>query len=313
MLSPSEIESLFGGLDLSRTTALNSLDKTDTNQTLAAGQFALPLSLVESDRAHLHAWHAECVERWKQTWPESIRHRWSIGSVSIDVQRLRDFFSTIDGWRAFQVSSESADQAHWIVLDDGLIAAHLDCVLGASDLEPSSDRCQTWGPLEAQLTNRLVADISHSLFPSPAASSNPAWQIAPIDPATDWLSRVPVFLSAEIVQFHLEVNCSGSTGRVRLAIPRSIANTLRATSGTTPASSSSKVVELRATLLPIALSRSELNQLQIGDVILTGQPGEATCLVQVTGQRTFEASIGSHQDHKAVRLRPAIDSVPATS
>lgn len=310
MLSPSEIHSLFAGLDLVRGEAggNGSLEST-CNAPIGAEQFTLPLELAAVERDALQVWQSAFAERWMQTWPEAIRHRWSISNIVCEVTRLRDFVAAQGDWRRFQVATVSSEFTHWLAVDDRLVVAHLDSLLGACDIDSDGSLNRTWGPLEQQLTLRLVNGVSDSLFPTTTGLNRSGWKLSAVDSAEDLLAGVPVFLSCELIQFDIEVACSAARAHLQIAIPRGLSGRWLETKSSLATSSSQPVgdpsgetVSLRATLNPVTLSQPEFDQLQVGDVLLTGEDAGATCRVSLNGQPKFQATIGSRQGHKAVRL-----------
>ncbi len=299
-LSPSEIQSLFSGLDLAGG-ATGSLGRPTSapGQTWAADQFTLPMTLDGEELASLQAWQAAFGKRWFQAWTEPFSTRFSLPNADLKIVRLRDFVTHHAGWQAFQVTASQRGFPVWIAFDDTLVAAHLDCLLGGT--EPSTDlTLRARGPLEQQLTGRLVTGLCEALFASQATE----WQIKPVNSTADWIAGIPVYLSCEIVQFDFEIRCSGASGQLSLGIPRGACDGLR--SSHTPRTSRSgprpTATQLRVTLPPISLSPTEFQDLRVGDVLLTPQVDQAPCLVSCDGQPRFTASIGSHQGHKAIRL-----------
>lgn len=309
-ISPSEMHSLFAGLDLAHggTGRCGSVESARTPR-LSADQFTLPLELAVDERNGLQAWQSALAERWQQTWPESIRSRWSIGGISCKATRLREFMAATVGQHRFQVARGDAEFTHWLSVDDGLVTGHLDALLGASEADSDSDPRRKWGPVEHQLTSRLINSISDSLFPALPEANRPGWQISTIASAEELLSGVSVFLSCELVEFDLVVSRRGSAGHLRIAISRALVSHCLAPGSsyaTSPAQSGvgsgGESVSLRATLGPVTLSPAEFDQLQVGDVVLIGGDAQATCQVSSGGQSRFRATIGSHQGHKAIRL-----------
>lgn len=304
-LSPSEIQSLFAGLDLAGGPT-GSLGRSTSipEQTFAADQFTLPMAMDGEELAALQAWQTAFGKSWSQTWTEPFSSRCSLQIADLQVVRLRDFVTTRAGWQGFQVTASQHGFPVWIALDDTLVAAHLDCLLGGT--EPSTDLTpRAYGPLEQQLTGRLVTGLCESLFASHAAAE---WQIKIVNSTADWIAGIPVYLSCEIVQFDFDLRCSGANGHLSLGIPRGACHRLSSfrTPGTSTATSPT-AVQLRVTLPPISLSPIEFQDLRVGDVLLTPQVGQAPCLVSCHGQPRFTASIGSHQGHKAIRLIAAAE------
>lgn len=310
MLSPSEMHSLFAGLDLASGGAGHCGSvQSARNPPPNADQFTLPLELAADEQAGLQGWQVAFSEHWKETWPESIRNRWSIRNISCKVTRLRDFIAANVDRHRFQMATANTEFMHWLTFDNRLIAAHLDALLGANDTDPTSGEHRMWGPLEHQLTGRLVNGISDSLLPALPGATRSGWKISAVDSAEEWLAGLPVFLSCELVEFDLEISCSGSAGRFNIGIPRAIVSRYldsRSSFAASPArsitGSSGESESLRATLNPISLSQADFNQLEVGDVLLTGDGAQAICQVSLNGQPKFQATIGSHQGHKAIRL-----------
>lgn len=310
MLSPSEIHSLLTGLDLVRgaNSGAVSADSAST-APLSADQFTLPLELAVDERHGLQAWQAAFAQRWQQTWPESIRRRWSIVDIACSVTRLRDFIAANASRHRFQVATTASEFTHWLTIDTCLVTGHLDALLGASDTEPITGGYRISGPLEHQLTGRLVNGISDSLFPHLPGVNRSGWKISVVDSAEDWLAGVPVFLSCELVEFEIEVSCRGTVGHLHIGIPRALVSRCpdpRPSLGTSSVppiiGSSGESVSLRATLNPVSLSQAQFDQLQVGDVLLTGEDAQGICQVSINGQPRFQATIGSHQGQKAIRL-----------
>lgn len=309
MLSSSEIHSLFAGLDLARGEASGSgSPESACNTPLNADQFTLPLELAAAEREALQTWQTAFAERWMQAWPEAIRSRWSITDISFGVTRLRDFASANSNWRRFQVATASSDFTHWLAVEDRLVVAHLDSLLGAGDIVSDGSLNRTWGPLEQQLTLRLVNGVSDSLFSTAPGLNRSGWKITAVESTEDLIAGVLVFLSCELIQFDIEVACSSARAHLQIGIPRGLGSRLLETKSLLVTSSgqsfdpSGETMSLRATLNPVTLSPTEFDQLQVGDVLLTGEDAGATCRVSLNGQPKFQATIGSHQGHKAVRL-----------
>ncbi|MDB5338926.1 MAG: flagellar motor switch protein FliM [Planctomycetaceae bacterium] len=305
-LSPSEIQSLFAGLDLAGgATGSPSRLSSMPEQTWAADQFTLPMALDGEELAALQAWQTAFGKSWSATWTDPFASRFTLQNANLKIVRLRDFVTGHAGWHGFQVTASQGGFPVWMALDDSLVAAHLDCLLGGT--EPASElTARTLGPLEQQLTGRLVAGLSESLFTSQADAK---WQIKPVNSAEDWIAGIPVYLSCEIVQFDFEIRGSGANGHLSLGIPRGACDKLSSfrAARTSTSASIPTAVQLRVTLPPIALSPTEFQELQVGDVLLTPQGDQAPCLVSCDGQPRFTASIGSHQGHKAIRLTAVIE------
>lgn len=304
-LSPSEIQSLFAGLDLAGGGAEpRGRSAAAPDPIRAADQFTLPMSVDGVELAALKAWQAALGKSWSGAWTESLAGRFTLRTAELAVVRLRDFVASHAGWQGFQVTAREHGCPVWIAADDALVAAHLDCVLGGTEPVTQPPR-RLRGPLEQQLTGRLITGLCESLFQSAAA----AWQVKAVNSTVDWIAGIPVYLSCEIVQFDFEVRCSGISGHLSLGIPRAACHQLcgTAATGTLAAVPSTQAVQLRATLAPISLSPSELQELQVGDVLLIPQHEQGACQVTWDGQQRFTASIGAHQGHKAVRLTAEVE------
>lgn len=300
-LSHSEIQSLFAGLDLAGGAA-GSLGRSASTpeQTWAADQFTLPMTLDGPELAALQAWQTAFGTRWSTAWTEPFASRFTLQNAELKVVRLRDFVNRHEGWQGYQVTAGERQVPVWMALDANLVATHLDCLLGGT--EPVSDLTpRPRGPLEQQLTSRLVTGLCEALFSSQGAAE---WQIKPVNSAADWIAGIPVYLSSEIVQFDFELRCSGASGHLSLGIPRGACDRLSSFRAAPAANSTRNIqtVQLRVTLPPIPLSLTEFQELQVGDVLLTPQGNQDPCLVSYDGRPRFTASIGAHQGHKAIRL-----------
>lgn len=308
MLSPSELQSLFGGLGPPHiATGLGRTGDAGLHALTAAGQFTLPLVLNPEQQAVLQSWQLAFAERWKQTWPEPLRLRFAIENSTVEATRLQDFATAHVDWQRFQIQATSPDFTLWIAVDDCLATAHLDCLLGACETDLTPNVPRQWGPLERQLTTRLIQAVCDSL--TLPGNQQPRWHFERLDSPSDWIAGAPVFLASELVQFTFEVKGPRSTGHMSLGIPRQLMQaalefpTVEQTS-LRPALTGEplETVTLRATLDTVKLSRGELEELQVGDVLLTGQDAQSECVITVNGEPKFQATIGSHEGHKAVRL-----------
>jgi flagellar motor switch protein FliM len=305
-LSPSEVQSLFAGLNLAGgATETTGGSNSASDQTWAGDQFTLPMALDGNELATLQAWQEAFSQEWSRTWTEPFASRFAIQNGTVRVIRLRDFVSAHGDWQGFQVISMRHDCPLWVTLDATLVAAYVDCLLGGQEPAGPLPR-RTPGPLEQQLTARLVRSVCDALFGSTPATD---WQIRAVNSTTDWIAGIPVYLACEIVQWDFELRSSETSGHLSLAIPRSACSTLSSSHANTRSSpaSATATLKLRATLPTISLSSTELQELQVGDVLLTSQGDQAACLVSWDGQQRFTASIGAHQGHKAIRLAAATD------
>ncbi len=311
MLSPSEIHSLFHGLDLSRSA--NGLDGpagSSLESSAESDQFTLPLALAPAERSALLSWQAAFGERWRQSWPERLRSQFALVNAAVNATRLRDFVSTLTDGHGFQAQSSHPQRVLWMVIDEGFVAIHLSCLLGAGESQVTPTVPLTWGSVEQQLTSRLVQGACEILFPETTGQDQSEWRFESVNSPADWIASAPVFLSCELVHFDFEIKGPASSGRLNIAIPRSLAVDFPGIQ-LSPAASTGEVnmdlrptetVDLRAILVPLELSQDEFSQLQVGDVLLTAQANQSPCLVVVNGQPRYQATIGSHQGHKAVRL-----------
>lgn len=308
MLSPSELQSLFGGLRPTPTaTGLGGATDAGLHAFSAPCQFTLPLVLDPQQQATAKSWQAAFAERWKQTWPAPLRLRFIVANSTVEATRLQDFATAHVDWQRFQVQATSPEFALWIAVDDCLATAHLDCLLGACETNFTPNFPRQRGPLERQLTTRLIQAVCDSLCLPGTRQSQ--WQIELLDSPSDWVAGAPMFLASELIQFAFEVKGARSTGHLSLGIPRQL---LRAELGSqtveqtsprpTPTDQPLDTIALRATLDTVKLSHSELEELQVGDVLLTSQDAPSTCVITVNGEPKFQATIGSHEGHKAVRL-----------
>lgn len=302
-LSPSEFQSLFGGLDLSsqRTPshARNPVEAADLSS-----QFTLPLSLAPADQARLHAWQTTFIRRWQQSWSDAFRKRFCVGESSIALTRLREFVDRHRAWKAFEVRVTQSDFVFWLAIDDQLVTDHLNLLLGAQSDDLSAVTARNWGPVEVQLTSRLVHTVCSSLLPAGHAFDSKA-----VDFSADWIAHAPVFLLTEVIQVELQLLCGQSVGSLRLGIPSKVAQAWFASdddpgaeklSIENPAGDNS--IKLRATLGPIQITSAELRRLEIGDVILLGGGADPQCDVRLNLEHRFTAIIGSHQGLKAIQL-----------
>ncbi len=300
-LSPSEVQSLFAGLNLAggaaaSTGRLNSA----ADQTMPGDQFTLPMSLNGDELESLQAWHTELGKAWSRGWTERFASRFTLHTAGLSVVRLRDFISEHTAWQGFQVAPTGHEFPIWVVLDVPLVAAHLDCLLGGT--EPAGQPTpRSASPLEQQLTGRLVRSICESL---PGSRTTSDFRITAVNSTADWIAGVPVYLACEIVQLDFELRGSGFNGHLSLAIPRVACDalTLPHAAVLPNRNSAGRSLQLRATLAPISLSPTELQELQVGDVLLISQGDQAQCLVSWDGQQQFTATVGAHQGHKAIRL-----------
>ena len=305
-LSPSEVHSLFAGLNLAGSvTDATGRSNSASDQTWAGDQFTLPMTLDGNEFATLKAWQETFRREWSHTWTEPFASRFAIQNSTLRVIRLRDFVSAHSEWQGFQVVATRHDRPLWVALDATLVAAHVDCLLGSQE-SVSQPTLRTPGPLEQQLTCRLVRSIGDALLGSRPAAD---WQIKTVNSANDWIAGIPVYLACEIVQFDFELRCSETSGHLSLAIPRGACGTLSSPQSSVPSTAVSETTkfQLRATLPTISLSPTELQELQVGDVLLTSQGNQAPCQVSWDGQQRFTASVGAHQGRKAIRLTAAID------
>ena len=301
-LSPSEVQSLFAGLVLAGATELQGRTTSTPDPIWAGDQFTLPMALDGEELAARQTWQAAFGRDWSRAWTEPFASRCTLQNLELQVIRLRDFVSRHVAWQGFQVTSSQLGFPVWLALDQPLMAAHLDCLLGGN-LSAADDSQRAHGPLEQQLTGRLVQSVCEALL---AAGASADWQITAVNSADDWIEGIPVYLSCEIVQFDFEVVSSGAIGHLSLGVPRGACHRLHSPYAprTTPGQTT---VQLRVTLAPISLSPTELLDLQVGDVLLTAQNDQAPCLVSWDGQQRFLASIGSHQAHKAIQLIAPVD------
>lgn len=308
-LSPSEVQSLFAGLDLSAGQPAGSGTGLTAQEPQAdADQFTLPLSLVASELATLEAWQTAIAERFSETATAPLRGRIAPQAAGFQLLRLRDFVTAHSDWHCFQVAPARGGDPVWIALDELLAATHLNCLLGANGPNATSTSGRRpWGALELQLTGRLVNALCESMFAQRSSSQAETWMIKPIQSAAEWIAGLPVYLSCEVVQLQFEVACSGLIGRLSIGIPRRACLDLFRPKSGEGAASNAQFLTVRATLPPISLTTSEFNQLQVGDVLLTTRNSPAACLVLVDGQLRFEATIGAHQGHKAIRLTAVIE------
>ncbi|MES2788948.1 MAG: hypothetical protein V4719_04945, partial [Planctomycetota bacterium] len=257
-LSPSEVQSLFAGLDLSGgATASPGRQPAAPEQTWSSDQFTLPVAVAGDELARLQAWQTAFGTSWSQAWTAPFSSSFSLKKPSdLRVVRLRDYVTQHVGWQGFQVTSSRHDFPLWVALDDVLVAAHLDCLLG--DQTPSAGAAQrSRGLLENQLTSRLVNSVCEALFIA-RAGTTPEWQFKPVSSVADWIAGIPVYLSCEIVQFDFEVFFSGTSGRLSLGIPRGACDRLapsRLTSADHSGCGVAKpaIVQLVATLGQISL------------------------------------------------------------
>ncbi len=305
-LSPSELQSLFAGLDLAGGAAGphgRSFSTSDPNWS--GDQFTLPLTLTGEEQAALLAWQAAFGKDWSAAWTEPFASRFRLGKVELHVIRMRDFVTDHASWQGFQVTAGERGFPVWLALDDPLLAAHLDCLLGG-DEGATRPALRARGPLEQQLAGRLVQSVCASLFAPQTAAR---WQVKAVNSTTDWIAGIPVYLACEIVQFDFEIVGPGAIGQLSLGIPRGACHKLHSpqTGGIPAVTSSSTTVQLRVTLPTVSLSPTEFQQLQVGDVLLTSQNDRAPCQVFWGGRQRFTASVGSHQGHKAIRLTAAKD------
>ena len=305
-LSPSEVQSLFAGLDLAGSAAgMHGRSIAASDPTWSGDQFTLPMALDGGEHAALLAWQAAFGKDWSAAWTEPFVSRFSLGNTELHVIRLRDFVTAHAGWQGFQVTAGERGFPVWLALDDPLLGAHLDCLLGGDEgATPTALRAR--GPLEQQLAGRFVQSVCESLFAPRTAAG---WQIKAVNSEADWIAGIPVFLACEIVQFDFEIVGAGVIGRLSVGIPRGACHKLHSPQASSSPSiaASSTTVQLKATLPTLSLLPTEFQQLQVGDVLLTSQNDQAPCQVSWDGQQRFTASVGSHQGHKAIRLTAATD------
>lgn len=309
MLSPSEMHSLFHGLDLTGTVpniAGNAGTSLPPNSPTA--QFVLPLEVGSAERTVLIACQAEFRERWPQTWPGILRERFSLTDSQVGSMRLQQFLAAVGDDGCFQ--AQAADQTTlWLMIDETFVRAYSDLLLGASNAADVPGKRYATGPLERQLASRLVQTACELLFSSSLPASARNWQIEPIASSVGGIASAPVFLACEMVHMDFDISCAVSTGRISLAIPRGqLANwsagrlNQKSAAHDGTCHETAETVNLRVVLNPLELSHAEFAQLQIGDVLLTGQPGQSPCSVELNGETKFQATVGSHQGHKAIRL-----------
>lgn len=313
-LSPSEIQSLFGGLDLSRglQSAAGPVDASAVANG-GAGQFTLPLCLVAVEQAGLLAWQGEFSRRWQQDWTDGFRERFSLGESSVSVTRLRDFIATHQNWRSFQLTTMQPDHTIWIALDDQFLKHYLDFVLAVSPADAKDTGVRNWGSVEIQLTGRLVQGAGRALSDA-STHDQPTFRVTPLEFSSEWAAAAPIFLLSELVQLEFELHCGLSVGRMHVGVPRALAHSWSKSGGSgsvdhhaaRPAPQTD-AVDLRATLAAIQITRSELQQLEVGDVILLGGDAEAQCEVTLNGESGFQATFGSHAGSKAIQLKTAMN------
>lgn len=318
-LSHSELRSLFAGLDLTSGVAAQRAPEP-TAEVLAEGdQFLLPVTLDLTELTAAQQWQSGFLSRWKQTLKGPSLGPLTFQCTDLRVVRLRDFVAEHDSNHRYLANSTELELPVWLALDEALVGAHLDCLLGAGDFAASATGQRHHGPLEHQLTGRLVDSICQALEKPITGRKQGAWQFKRANSQADWIAEVPIYLSTELFNMECEVTFAGTTGRLSLGIPRRQLSrfaplpcqSLRGPFATNDAQpdhgAEGATVTLRATLDPITLTANEFSQLQVGDVLLTSQCDLAPCIVTWGAAPRFRATIGQNQNRKAVQLTTPLE------
>ena len=308
-LSPSELRSLFSGLDLTSSAASQREDAGGAEALADGDQFLLPISLAVGELTAAQQWQAEFLGRWKHTWTGASSGHLSFESSGPQVIRLRDFIAQHDTIHRYHATAAELQLPVWVALDEPLVGAHLDCLLGARDLGTTAAGKRSHGPLEHQLTGRLVDSICHALEKPVAGNRQLTWQFKRANSPAEWAAESPLYLSAELLQFEFDVAFAGTRGRLSLGLPRRHVGRLfplptqpRGTPDDNSGPDGRAPIIVRATLAPIILTVADFEQLQVGDVLLTSQNDLAPCIVTCGSDPAFRATLGQHHNHKAIQL-----------
>ena len=306
MLSPSEIQSLFQGLDLTRVPANDDIP--------VAHQYTLPLEIAPAERAGLVAWQSTFGEQWRQSWPEQLRRRFALKCKALRADRFCDCIPHQSDQCCVHVRASNAAEMFWMAIDQHFVSAHLDCLLGASHSEPAADARRMWGALEQQLTAGLIRGAADVVFPDLIPAGECQSHISYLSSSSEWVDRSAQFLSTEVIHFTFEIGTDAFRGEVSLIVPRSACRRLLAISKSAPrshglengdATNANELTAMRVTLPPLELSLAACGQLQVGDVLVSQHPIDAPCHVSLADGVEFQATLGSHQGHKAIRLSDA--------
>jgi hypothetical protein len=320
-LSPSELHSLFAGLELSPPAA-NALSQDDSefNRQWSADEFgpdgAQPLWAVEG----LEAWQLEFSRRFQEALTQTYQPAWAARSKPGTTTRLQHFVAAHCGRQGFRLDNLIPETPVWIVFDPHIVATHLDLILGATESDASVNAAAVNGPihlgaLEVRLFQRCVSSLCRALPHSiePSELRDDSMQI--LGAEETWISGVPFNLTTVLATLEFRLSLGEYSGDLTIALTREGLQSLIPSRALHSAAGRFQIQNVASTpkvitaqsLLRVVLARATLNAsdfsgLQVGDIILTSQKCDAPCEVWVDGVPRFEASAVTFQDHRAVQI-----------
>lgn len=331
-LSPSELHSLFSGLDLASGHSIRDSNRgVEFNRQWTAGDLefdsAQPLWVVEG----LEAWQAEFRRRLREVFSQTHQPAWDACSQPGASIRLHHFVAAQRTRQGFRSDSLIPGTPVWIVFDPHFVATHLDLTLGATESQASVAQLPArgpikLGPLEMRLFQRCVFSVCHALTQTTGLLDVREYPLHSLMSEEAWIAGIPINLTSILATLEFQLSLGEYSGRLTIALTREGLQSLIPSRG--PGSPEFRVRNsdlpgapslepgascstLRVVLARATLTFKELASLQAGDVVLTSQACDAPCEVWVDGAPRFEAQAVTYQGHKAVHLTGQIVN-PAT-
>lgn len=235
----------------------------------------------------------------------------SMEVACVDEISYGEFALALDNPNCVQLLEVTHFETPWVIeLHPTVLFPVFDRLLGGGQL-PAQIARRPLTDIECRLTGRITRLLSHQL--------QQAWQpMLQLELRSSHLTCNPRTLSSEspqqkMIVTRFDVAVGDSRGCVRLAVQRSGLVQLRDFLLAQPAERPPATnPELSVSLGQLQLSPQRIDQLQVGDLLITKTEVGTDAQVAINGQPRFRAKLGSFGGQKAVELtEPVVDAAPA--
>lgn len=329
VLSQSEVESLLAALDpKSSNSGQPAVREQKINsafhQQISVYDFKRPERVSKDQMRAFQALHDGFSREFGAHLSGMLRSIVEVKLISVDQLTYSEFVFSLENPTCFNLLRSEGLEGHMILdLNPSIVYPIVDRLLGGGKSPGQNVPRRPLTEIELRLASRITDMAVQALTHSWAKLCDLKLRVMQVESNPQLVQIVPP--NEVIVLISFEIALGETRGIMNLCIPY---NTIEPVAGKLSANTWSSytqkhldkrqqlhlqsnletaAVEMVVYLANMRITASELLDLDVGDVLMTGQDKSGALRVEIEGRAKFEASPGALKGHKAVRIGKMID------